>query len=98
MSPFSEKVSLVSCLSGRCFNINKWISTYDLGTFPTGVFALGPGVSELYENSFKSGFSIPRWLLCFMAFPDMILVGFQSLEGSSLIQDLSVGCLIQSTK
>lgn len=42
----SERIQTVSCLSGRQFNINKWVSfTYGVGAFQT-VASLGYWVCE----------------------------------------------------
>lgn len=70
-----ERDPIDSCLSGKCFKIRKWISTYGLGTFKTGAFALSPRVSEFVHKPFNSKVSISCSSFGLL---DIRHIGFQS--------------------
>ena len=80
----------VSCFSGRCFKVSVSF-TYGLGDFPTGVFALSPGVTEFAHRPCKSELSC---YLQFCGFPGCNLCWFSSQAFWGLVspvQDLRVG-------
>ena len=81
-----------SCLSSRCFKINKWVHfTCGPRAFQSGAFALVWGSSEFDHGPFKRGFSIPCSAIVFL---DIFPIGFQSQVFWGLlspVQDVGVG-------
>lgn len=89
-----ERDPKISCLSCRCFKINKWISLpYSLGDFQTGIFVQGSSANEFVREPCKSRFSVPYSSMVFL---DVISVYLQTQEFWELIspvQDLEVEVL-----
>ena len=87
----SWEESQLSCLSGGCFKVCKWISfIYHLCAFQIGCFGLVSGSSESHKL-FKSGVSI---LHSFLIFLNIIPIDFQNLLFMGLVspvQDLRGG-------
>lgn len=94
MSQSLDKFSAVSCFSGKCLKIGKWVSfTYGLSTFQTGAFVLVTRLNESTHEPFKCGFSVPYRFI----FLNIMPIGFQSqVFGSELfspVKGLKVGVL-----